>query len=137
MSRENPGYVDHRGCRTRGSGFSQGPPRTASNQRFKIWCALPIRDRWKSTEDRFQERIAAREEIAFDSDDKDALDRIKGTLKVYGGNSLLEIIKTSELVGDMILLMATAATNSRAPAKKSAPTSNKSAELRRRRRQAP
>ena len=28
VSRENPEYVDQRGCRTGGSGFSQGPPRT-------------------------------------------------------------------------------------------------------------
>jgi hypothetical protein len=90
---------------------------------FKICCAVPIRDKSRSTEDRFHERIAALEKVAVDSDD--ALDRIKGTLKVYGSNSLLEIIKTSGLVGDMILLIATAP----APAKKSTPTSSKSPEL--------
>jgi hypothetical protein len=67
-------------------------------------------DKWKSTDDRFHERIAAPHNCYLDSDDKDALDVIKGTLKVYGGNCLHEIIKNSELVGDMIWLMATAAT---------------------------
>jgi methyl-accepting chemotaxis protein len=49
-------------------------------------------------------------------------------------NCLDEIIKTSELVGDMIVLIATAATHPSSAAKKSTPTSSKSPKLRRRRR---
>jgi hypothetical protein len=67
-------------------------------------------DQWKSTDDRLHERIVAPHNCYLDSDDKDALDAIKGTLQVYGGNGLHEIIKNSELVGDMILLIASAAT---------------------------
>jgi methyl-accepting chemotaxis protein len=40
-------------------------------------------DKWKSTDDRIHERIAALEKIAVDSEDTDALEVIKGTLKVY------------------------------------------------------
>jgi methyl-accepting chemotaxis protein len=40
-------------------------------------------DKWKSTDDRIHERIAALDKIAVDSEDTDALVVIKGTLKVY------------------------------------------------------
>lgn len=40
-------------------------------------------DKWKSTDDRFRERIAALDKIAVDSEDTEALEVIKGTLKVY------------------------------------------------------
>jgi methyl-accepting chemotaxis protein len=40
-------------------------------------------DKWKSTDDRIRERIAALDKIAVDSEDTDALEVIKGTLKVY------------------------------------------------------
>ncbi len=40
-------------------------------------------DKWKSTDDRLHERIAALDKIAVDSEDTDALEVIKGTLKDY------------------------------------------------------
>ncbi|MFZ0523991.1 MAG: methyl-accepting chemotaxis protein [Candidatus Acidiferrales bacterium] len=40
-------------------------------------------DKWKSTDDRLHERIASLDKIAVDSEDTDALEVIKGTLKVY------------------------------------------------------
>ena len=40
-------------------------------------------DKWKSTDDRYHEHIAALSKIAVDSEDTDALDVIKGTLQVY------------------------------------------------------
>ncbi|MFY9804280.1 MAG: methyl-accepting chemotaxis protein [Candidatus Acidiferrales bacterium] len=40
-------------------------------------------DKWKSTDERFHERIAALTKIAVTNEDKDALGVINGTLKVY------------------------------------------------------
>jgi methyl-accepting chemotaxis protein len=40
-------------------------------------------DKWKSTDDRYHEHIAALTKIAVDSEDTDALDVINGTLQVY------------------------------------------------------